>query len=266
MSQAMPGTKYWACVSLQRGSESLNYFFLKKLCYNINMPFYRKKKSSTRPRKPAKKYRKKPAMMQRINRPVMPDTVMVKLRYHTNILLDPAAGLAANHFFRANGIYDPDYTGVGHQPMGMDQWAAFYQHFQVLGSRLTARFVSQSDAASTGTALAGVGLQRSATSVASVDSVVEARDANTRIMTSANAKQDITVTRNFSAKRFFGVKDVRDNDHLQGLCSGSDPAQVAYFNVFLAPLVSSADVASTTVSVLIEYIVLFKERNELPSS
>lgn len=230
------------------------------------MPFYRKKKTATRSRRPVRKYRKKSNMIQRINRPVMPDTVMVKLRYHTNILLDPSVGLAANHFFRANGIYDPDETGSGHQPMGMDQWATFYNHFQVLGSRCTARFVSQADAAASGTALAGVGLQRDTTAVTNPDAVVEARDANTRIMTSANAKQEISVSRNFSAKRFFGVKDVRDNDHLQGLCSGSDPGQTAYFNVFLAPLVGSADVVSSTVSVLIEYIVLFKERKELPSS
>lgn len=35
------------------------------------------------------------------------------------------------HAFGLNCCYDPDITGVGHQPMGYDQWAAFYRVYKV---------------------------------------------------------------------------------------------------------------------------------------
>lgn len=32
-------------------------------------------------------------------------------------------------------MFDPDITGVGHQPLGFDQWSAFYNKYTVYGSK-----------------------------------------------------------------------------------------------------------------------------------
>jgi len=37
--------------------------------------------------------------------------------------------------FRLNGLFDPNYTGGGHQPKGFDQLAAFYQRYRVYNVR-----------------------------------------------------------------------------------------------------------------------------------
>lgn len=59
-------------------------------------------------------------------------TQYVTLRYATRFLMDPgAAGTAATYNFAANGMYDPDITGVGHQPRGFDQVMALYDHYIV---------------------------------------------------------------------------------------------------------------------------------------
>ncbi len=62
------------------------------------------------------------------------------LRYVTKIALTPpSASQAATHFFRANSIHDPDYSGIsfGGQPYGHDTYMSIYNHYQVLRSTIT---------------------------------------------------------------------------------------------------------------------------------
>jgi hypothetical protein len=40
-------------------------------------------------------------------------------------------GNMASYQFRVNSIFDPNYTGTGHQPLGHDQWATFYNRYRV---------------------------------------------------------------------------------------------------------------------------------------
>jgi len=45
--------------------------------------------------------------------------------------------------FRLNNVYDPNYTGTGHQPLGFDQWATFYNKYQVTKAAFRIHPVSQ---------------------------------------------------------------------------------------------------------------------------
>lgn len=45
--------------------------------------------------------------------------------------------------FRANSIYDPDLTGIGHQPMGHDQYQALYKKYRVKASKIEIWYQSQ---------------------------------------------------------------------------------------------------------------------------
>ena len=72
--------------------------------------------------------------------------VKTKLRYVEYFTLNPAAaGLPATHVFSANGLYDPNITGVGHQPRGFDQLMALYDHYYVSRSKIIADFASISN-------------------------------------------------------------------------------------------------------------------------
>lgn len=48
-------------------------------------------------------------------------------------------GLPYSYVFRANSLYDPDYTGVGHQPLGYDQFSPMYKQYCVVGVKIKAR-------------------------------------------------------------------------------------------------------------------------------
>nr|AGA18382.1 hypothetical protein [uncultured marine virus] len=53
------------------------------------------------------------------------------LRYSDQITLNPAAGSNAAYTFRANSIFDPDKSGVGHQPYGHDNLQSIYKSYVV---------------------------------------------------------------------------------------------------------------------------------------
>lgn len=60
------------------------------------------------------------------------------------ISLNPGVGgLAVGHLWSANGLFDPDVSGVGHQPVGFDQYMAMYDHYVVLGAEIIATFTNQ---------------------------------------------------------------------------------------------------------------------------
>lgn len=72
----------------------------------------------------------------------------VTLRYAQQINLTPSVG-GANHLFRLNSLYDPDYTGVGHQPLGYDQWTTIYDKYAVRRARIKITEVTDSTGSNT---------------------------------------------------------------------------------------------------------------------
>ncbi len=55
----------------------------------------------------------------------------VTLPYVQRFAISVVSGAVNFQQFRVNSAYDPDYTGTGHQPLGFDQWAQFYNHYVV---------------------------------------------------------------------------------------------------------------------------------------
>lgn len=64
------------------------------------------------------------------------------LRYSDQIVLDPDTSTPARHHFRCTSIFDPDYTAVGHQPYGYDQYSQLFNHYIVDKAIITVRNAS----------------------------------------------------------------------------------------------------------------------------
>lgn len=56
----------------------------------------------------------------------------VRLTYADNYRHDVNYGVAGRQVFRANSIFDPDFTGIGHQPAMRDLWTSQYDFYTVL--------------------------------------------------------------------------------------------------------------------------------------
>lgn len=64
---------------------------------------------------------------QMLIQPAQPRSQMVKFDYVVSFTLtEGAAGIGASYVHRLNSLYDPNSTGVGNQPLGYDQWSAFF--------------------------------------------------------------------------------------------------------------------------------------------
>lgn len=60
----------------------------------------------------------------------IPQRQIVKMKYAQNV--NTAVTTAYNWKFALNNIFDPDFTGTGHQPYGHDQLAALYNRYRVI--------------------------------------------------------------------------------------------------------------------------------------
>lgn len=79
--------------------------------------------------------------------PLTKDRSFTTLRYAQMISLDPkpeALGATGSNVwqFCGNGLYDPDITGVGHQPMYFDNYAALYNKYRVIKSYISVTVVN----------------------------------------------------------------------------------------------------------------------------
>lgn len=103
-----------------------------------------KRKASSRPYVPRKRRR-----TNRIRRPIpragrlkpkigaFPNSKTLNLRYVEDFTLNPGITGAAVNVFSMNGLYDPNITGGGHQPMFFDNYMNIYGRYRVNYSYIT---------------------------------------------------------------------------------------------------------------------------------
>lgn len=232
------------------------------------MPYARRTKKKTYKRKARRTRKRAPVFRpQRIIPVGFPKTTCVKLRYVDSTAVDAGLDAVGYVTFRANSCFDPDFTGVGHQPMGFDQWATFYNHYVVVGSRITANFATRGTATALGFGVRGINLHADTTMATDLPTILEqGLTKKTLQSTHNNAQMVRSVSRNFSAKKFFNVTNVLDNIGRIGASIAANPSEQAYFHVFSGNADPLVDPTSVLIMVTIEYIVVFSEPKELLQS
>ena len=108
----------------------------------------RKRKRSTRRGKRGGKRRRFRRALRRIKHSVVKSgnpfrrvhTVRHRYQESSKSLNPGVGGTCAVHIFRANSMYDPDYTGTGHQPLGFDEMSTIYNKHKVTRAKITVTF------------------------------------------------------------------------------------------------------------------------------
>lgn len=187
------------------------------------------------------------------------------LRYHEQgIDLNPGvSGAVSTYVFSANGLYDPNITGVGHQPLGFDQLMAFYNHFTVIAARITVKFVNADD---TYPQLAGIHVSGTSSTEADPAVIIENGMTNFQLLTpgSDGGKNSTELTQQVSVSSFMGRKNIMSEDDLRG-SAAANPAEQVYFHVWAAPY-NQTDTGVVAAVATIDYITVFTEPKELALS
>lgn len=74
-----------------------------------------------------------------------PKAVITKLRYADILALSTTSGSASFYNYRPNSVFDPDQSGIGHQPMFFDNYASIYNRYRVLGATINVVFTPSRD-------------------------------------------------------------------------------------------------------------------------
>ncbi len=197
----------------------------------------------------------------------VPAQKKVQLRYVEQICIDaPAAGVAALFLFRANDMFDPDFTGGGHQPKGFDQWMIFYDHFTVIGSKIKVTYATTTTTAATGNVLCGLYLNNDTVlSTVSEFLLEEKLNKYTVIGPIDGGKAITTLRHSFSASKFFGKKNIVGSAEYKGTTAAS-PTEDAYYQVWVAALALADNPGPVDIVVEIEYLAVLTERKTLAQS
>lgn len=196
-----------------------------------------------------------------------PTSIIVKMRYAESFSINPAStGLASEYNFCANGVYDPNLTGGGHQPMGFDQWSTNYNHYRVLGSRITIRPILDSTTSPTPPVYAGVQLQDTTGRLTTkdIDFLMEQKGiagGGFGILHMVN-REPKAVSAKFSARKFFA----NSTDQDMNAPVTSNPVEQAIFTCYALGAYSGIDPPAVYFQATIDYIVKFYEPRPLGQS
>lgn len=151
-------------------------------------------------------------------------------KYIEKVSLNPGvAGVPGTYVFSANGMYDPNITGVGHQPRGFDQLMLLFDHYHISESMIKVTFMA--GASTTASLICGIQLQDGPTAESDMIQALEGRNT-TYVGLSRNGGGAKSATLKFNSNSFFnrngGVDSLRGN-------ISSNPNDQAYFVVFAQP-------------------------------
>lgn len=236
--------------------------------YRPRKPAYQARKRPTYTRyKPTRKYVSKKRVPSKLNKPytkinrmLVPERVFTTLRYSEVLTLTcPVVGALTPYIFQTS-IFDPDFSGGGHQPLWRDQLATLYNRYRVFGmkykvvwkntqiNQLSVAYVKHSDNSTTET---------------NFNTLSERREGRAVALDSANGRCNYS-SGYLSIPKAYGIskKEFYDDDGFISVI-GASPTKMAYLHLYLMSLLANA---VFNVFVTIDYYVEFTDRVDIAGS
>ncbi len=199
--------------------------------------------------------------------PLFPASVMRRLTYHAEELsFTSTSGVPGGYVFSANGMFDPDITGTGHQPLGFDQMMLMYEQYTVISSKITVDILNSN---TTALSRACVYLSPDATILSDPNRAIENGLVKSVLLfpnvTFLSCKQ---INLNCDIRRYFGrtrsARALINDPELFGTAANNPTEQVYYVISAWDPF--GTNTLTYFVNVTVEYTAFFWEPRKLTES
>lgn len=177
-----------------------------------------------------------------------------RMKYSMHVTFTGSASVVSAYVFSANGVYDPDVTGTGVQPVFFDAMMTLYNHYTVLRSRIRVNIQNLS------TVTAHVAVSVSGSSSITTDDAQLVANGNlvyAVVQPTGVAESTAQLRHSSDAGAFQGIDDVMDDPNMRG-DAASQPAEQLYYHISLWNPVN-ATVPLALLDVEIDYDVIFHE-------
>lgn len=197
----------------------------------------------------------------------VPNSINVRLRYSDVITLTSTAGSLSKHVFRSNSLFDPDLTGVGHQPMYYDQLGALYSNYVVLGSKIRVLFSPIADAIATaqpsGPFEIGILSDPNGTTSSTATTLSETSGCKSTFLNLAQGGNNVKMlTATYSPTKDLALSA---DDDTTGATTSANPSQTWFWTVWMRDTGLSA-ASSLNIKVEIEFLARFRRREDIAGS
>lgn len=202
-------------------------------------------------------------------RPYVPDKTYTKVVYYASgHTIDPGvSGAAVSYDYGANCLYDPNITGVGHQPTGFDQMMAFYNKYYVTRCKAIVAFRGTDATYNT---TVGLYVSRGSFPTDLVEIIENGNGSNGLLLPASSTYSNgctAVLSVDIDVPKEFGVTKTNYLNQLDmaGTVS-SNPANILYLYLW-AGQPQAVDVSLVSIDYIrLEYTVCFKEIKSLAIS
>lgn len=197
----------------------------------------------------------------------MPMAKNIVLKYVDQYGMDAAAGTLSTQIMAATGLYDPDITGTGHQPLGFDQWLGlFYNHYTVEEAFLKATFFTQ-DASITGLACCLVGLTDDNAVPTTLNAALEQPTYTMHPLGSLGSSNAVVIEKYVDVAKFFGLsRSALLADPTHRGTNAANPTDNVFFHIAVGGTNTTVNPNFVWVTVELVFYAHLTERRELGQS
>lgn len=187
-----------------------------------------------------------------------------RLVYNDNRTITSTAAASNSYVYSVNGLYDPDITGTGHQPIGFDQLISLYDHYTVTNCKITVNFVNES---TVDNVYVGIAIFPDPNNEPNATKLVEngLMKRGWLAKLDSNSKSQCILSHSCRVSRINGRPESIIGDDLYRGDVASNPQEQTYWHIFAYNI---ATLTSTTVrfDVILEYDATFTEPRKLNQS
>jgi hypothetical protein len=181
-----------------------------------------------------------------------PDRVKTTLLYGDTLVI---SGSASQYTFRANSLFDPDFTSTGHQPFYYDQYISVYEKYRVYAAKICIRVLNSASTPSTVVCIP-------ASQIPTITSLNQAMESPRAVYTAPletnNLRhQDIQVSA--STREILGLTPPQLYDADFAATFSSNPVELWYYALYFAPNTTGGSL-NLVVQIRIEFQCEFFDR------